>query len=125
MNNLSTYIIEKLHLNKDSKVINDYDKVIQSIKDTLDYIYGECNNSIYKNKGFKEKWFNFKIDHNDNWIYMKCTEDFFKDNKASDTYNILCLLSEYLEKFGLEHMNITRRISDYTFIFKNWKFKDE
>jgi len=121
---INKYITEKLHLNKNSKVIDDYDRVIKTIKEMLDYIFSpKCSNSFYRNDDLDDKFFEFNIDKD--WIYMKCTNKFFKKYKPSDTYNIFCLLAEYKNDFGFENLSISRRESDYTFIFRNWKFKDE
>lgn len=124
---INKYITEKLHLNKNSKVIDDYDRVIKTIKEILNYIFStECNNNAsYRNVKLNEDWFKFSIDEEENWIYMKFTDKFFKKYKSSDTYNLFCLIYEYKKEFGIEYMQIDRRISDYTLIFKNWKFKDE
>jgi len=123
MKKLNLYIIEKLRINKNTKVY-DYEKVIKLIKEMLNYIFSpKCTNSFYKNDKLNDKFFEFNVDNN--WIYMKCTDDFFKKYKASDSYNIFCLLAEYKKDFGFENLSISRRESDCMFIFRNWKFKDE
>ena len=126
MKDLNKYIFEKLKINKDIKFV-DYEKVINTIKDILNYIFStKCsNNASYRNVKLNEDWFKFSVDNEENWICMKFTDKFFKKYKSSDTYNLFCLISEHKKEFGIEHMSISRRVADYTLIFKNWKFKDE
>jgi len=67
MNNLSTYIIEKLHLNKDIKVNSD--NIDRFLLDLESYFDGEI---LYKDDDYT-----FTID-DDKWIYI-----IFKKEKSS------------------------------------------